>query len=390
MLREILSRLPVKSLMRFMCVSKSFQSLILDPRFERMHLQNSRKSTNFLLGYGNGGETSYVVPAPISYLIEDSTSFFDGDIINGSKAHWKKDRVLGSCNGLVCLAKWNENGIMFNLWNPATKKEFGNLTLAEIDELVMLGFGYDNSRHSYKVVAIVGNLNTVDNLPYRTLIGSPNDERGWREIQYFPTVSTSVEGDAVYLNNTLNWLGIPTYNDSDDDMDDFLTLNDVVIVSLDLETETYREMLLPRELNNGVFIGYFCCFFEQVHCNEGPLFGVLGGCLSVFVHNRETKDFSIWQMKEFGNRRSWTLLLNTSLEDLGVNMDEPYSILLPLCMVENDRDIVIIHSSFQECVKQTIVYNMRDNTVLTSRNVTRNLLWIYPFDYVESLISPIA
>ncbi|WVZ04822.1 hypothetical protein V8G54_018168 [Vigna mungo] len=106
MLAEILSRLPIKSLMRFKCLSKYFQSFISDPRLGKMHLQKSPKTPNFLLSYRiEGKKISYLVPSPISSLIEDSQHKRSCivDIIKGSKPHRKKDRVLGSCNGLVCL-----------------------------------------------------------------------------------------------------------------------------------------------------------------------------------------------------------------------------------------------------------------------------------------------
>jgi len=368
-----------------MCVSKYFQSLISDPLFVTMHLQNSPKSTNFLLRNLHEDKYScFVVPSPVTSLFENSKPLFTVDIAHGSK-----DQVLGSHNGLVCLAKWNEKGPMFHLWNPATQGVFGNLILPELKEVEMLGFGYDNSSHIYKVVAIVVHRNSKD-YPLQTLIGNLNDESGWREIQDFPADSTIVVGDGICLNNTINWLGIPNYKDCYDEVDGYdddedenvISFDEVVIASLDLETETYTQMLLPRELN-GVFVRDFYSLGEVLHCNEAPLIGVLGGCLSLYLHNRDTKYLSIWQMKEFGNRRSWTLLLNISLQDLGVNL---YSLLLPICIIENDRNIVIIHSSFQDCIKQTIIYNTKDKTV-TSRNMTENLLWIYPFHYVESLVS---
>jgi len=327
MVMEILSRLPVKSLLRFMCVSKYFQSLILDP-----HFMNSRKSINFLLSYFNESRTScFFVPSPIRSLfehstsfyassLEDSTPFFPIDIMYQSFPQRNKYRVLGSCNGLVCLAICNITGpIILHLWNPATKVVFENLhSMSELPNninFVMLGYGYDNSRHAYKVVAIVNYLNS--NHPFRSLIWNLNDESGWREIQDFPANPTIVEGNGIYLNNTLNWLGLPNYNYNDIDVRD-ISFDKVVIVSLDLETETYTQMLVPHELN-GVIIRDFCFFDEHLHSNEAPLIGVLGGCLSLFLHNHMTKHLSIWQMKEFGNQRSWTLLLNTSFQDLGVN-----------------------------------------------------------------------
>ncbi|KAM3340851.1 hypothetical protein P3S68_028486 [Capsicum galapagoense] len=43
---EILSRLPVKSLLRFKCVSKSFKSLIDSPKFIQAHLKQQSLKPN--------------------------------------------------------------------------------------------------------------------------------------------------------------------------------------------------------------------------------------------------------------------------------------------------------------------------------------------------------
>ncbi|KOM37476.1 hypothetical protein LR48_Vigan03g085800 [Vigna angularis] len=414
MLLEILSWLPVKSLMRFMCVSKYFRCLVSNPRFVAKHLENSRKRTSFLSSYSNEDKTnSYVFPSTISSLIEeDSEPVIASDTDHGSDSERKKYRVLGSCNGLVCLTNGDEQVIRFDFWNPATTEIYDNphppLNLDKKEYPSMLGFGYDNSTHTYKVVVIVAPQNFDEDEDFRSLILSMKDEIRWREIEEFPAYTTTVEADGIYINNSLNWLGI-YYTDYDEDGSD-ISFDEVAIVSLDLETETYTEMLLPRELN-GVFVGDFCFPGEQLHSNEAPLIGVLNGCLSLFLHNRNTKDLSIWQMKEFGNERSWTILLNTSFHDLGFytrrvpttftydyhlwrvsvvrnqHFSSSYSIFIPLCLIENDRDIVIIHNSFQGCVVQTIIYNLIEKTV-TYRKPADNLRWIYPMDYVESLVSP--
>ncbi|QCE12079.1 hypothetical protein DEO72_LG10g3320 [Vigna unguiculata] len=411
-LLEILSRLRVKSLKRFMCVNKFFQSLILDPCFVTMHLQNSRKNTNFLLKYLDGDKTSRsVIAPPINSLFEDSNPLFLD--IHGSTLQRNKYQVIGSCNGLVCLAIWrNRKGpSMFQLWNPATKKYVtypnSSLKVFKEEKVAMLGFGYDNSTHTYKVVAIVSHMDSKYSRSFRSVICSLNDESNWRDIQNFPVNPAGVEANGIYLNNTINWLGRPNSNDSK--YHSYVRFDKVVIASLDLETETYTEMLLPHELK-GVFIRHLCFPCGQLHCNEVPLIGVLSGCLSLFLRNRETRHLSIWQIKEIENQKSWILLLNISFHDLGVNtiptkFDHEYDLwttlrvdqhffcsdnnLLPLCMVENDRDIVIIRSSFQGHVKQTIIYNLRDETVIV-RKMAANLRWIYPFDYVESLVSPIG
>lgn len=52
LLVETLSRLPVKSLMRFMCVSKSWFSLVKDPNFICKHLnRDDHKRLMIYIGY---------------------------------------------------------------------------------------------------------------------------------------------------------------------------------------------------------------------------------------------------------------------------------------------------------------------------------------------------
>ena len=46
---EILSWVPVKPLMRFKCVSKTWNSLIFHPTFVKLHLQRSSTNTHVLL-----------------------------------------------------------------------------------------------------------------------------------------------------------------------------------------------------------------------------------------------------------------------------------------------------------------------------------------------------
>ncbi|MCI26118.1 F-box/kelch-repeat protein, partial [Trifolium medium] len=50
LIADILSRLPVKTLMQIKCVCKSWKTLISDdPSFAKLHLQRSPRSTHLLL-----------------------------------------------------------------------------------------------------------------------------------------------------------------------------------------------------------------------------------------------------------------------------------------------------------------------------------------------------
>uniref|UniRef100_A0A1S4B203 F-box/kelch-repeat protein At3g06240-like n=1 Tax=Nicotiana tabacum TaxID=4097 RepID=A0A1S4B203_TOBAC len=109
LITEILSRLPVKSLLRFRCVSKYWLSLISSPEFAYTHLGIAANS--------------YPVKKPRGYV-----------------------RIVGSVNGLVCLVIEEK---YFLLWNPSIRK-FKKLPDPRGGDYIMYGFGYDEFHDDYK------------------------------------------------------------------------------------------------------------------------------------------------------------------------------------------------------------------------------------------------
>ncbi|XP_057428546.1 F-box/kelch-repeat protein At3g23880-like [Lotus japonicus] len=162
---EILSRLPVKTLMQFVSVCKSWKSLIIqDPPFAKLHLNRSPKNTHIVLAikddpYGIENRDSWVVPCSVRCLTEDPSSVID---VEGGY-HLKRNHIIGSCNGLVCLGNYYDGGpieeFWVQLWNPAThlmskKSPTFHLRMQTSTDAprvkANLGFGYDNSNDSYK------------------------------------------------------------------------------------------------------------------------------------------------------------------------------------------------------------------------------------------------
>ncbi|KAL3507358.1 hypothetical protein ACH5RR_032740 [Cinchona calisaya] len=127
LLIEILSRVPVKSLMKFKCVSRTRLSLISNPHFIKTHLINSLKKDDF----GHHGLIFTVLPPNSdSHLKQCSLeSAFDAAAAPSSaevieidyplKNPYKSVWVVGSCDGLVCIAI-EEDGQF--LWNPSIRK----------------------------------------------------------------------------------------------------------------------------------------------------------------------------------------------------------------------------------------------------------------------------
>ncbi|XP_057427557.1 F-box/kelch-repeat protein At3g23880-like [Lotus japonicus] len=164
---KILSRLSVKTLMKFVSVCKSRKSLIInDPSFAKLHLNRSPKNTHILLviedePYVFENAESWVVPCFMRFLMDDPSSMIN---VEGCYHLKGNHLVIGSCNGLVCLGNFYDVGpieeFWVQLWNPAThmmskKSPTFHLSMrTSVDASrgkVNMGFGYDNSHDSYKV-----------------------------------------------------------------------------------------------------------------------------------------------------------------------------------------------------------------------------------------------
>ncbi|KAI8008747.1 F-box/kelch-repeat protein [Camellia lanceoleosa] len=125
---EILSRLPVKSLLRFTCVSKPWRSLITSPSFINTHLN---KSTNNTLTHLLLLRYTCLNPNQEHYSLHFDNKTFNryAQFISPFKTHFYF-RVVGTCNGLVCLSD-DRFGDKHNiiLWNPMIRKESGELLI---------------------------------------------------------------------------------------------------------------------------------------------------------------------------------------------------------------------------------------------------------------------
>jgi F-box interacting protein len=241
--------------------------------------------------------------------------------------------------------------------------------------MLWFGFGYDNSTDTYKVVVLSFNKDVPSDLPVRpkARVFTFGDNI-WRDIKSFPVVvllhrhNCFDEQNGVYLSNSTNWLVRSQYNCRLKN----LTIEQFVIISLDLGTETYTKFLLPR-----------CC--DEVPLDRSTLC-VLMDCLC-FSYNFKNTHLVLWKMKEFGVEESWTQFLKISYLNLQVKvycfMDTGYvSHLTPLCLSENgDTLIFAVDNS-----KEAILYDLRNNRV--KRTVNTDMIKMCTVNgYFESLLS---
>ncbi|RHN45835.1 putative F-box domain-containing protein [Medicago truncatula] len=283
-LSEILSRLPFKTLMQMKCVCKSLKTLISDPAFAKVRLQKSLCDASLTLipNWSTMPDQDLnlncsIVPFPVTGLVEDEEITIDDDpyyLISDKDCC----QMVGSCNGLICYSSVAKNRNWLRFWNPATHSLSEKLFLLSHGRHTKFTFGYDISTKTYKVVAY-----SEYNVKILTL-----GDNVWRNIRSFPVVPFHVVppngnchpfvNNGVYVSGTINWLAIR--NTTEYQWTDIL-VEQFVIVSLDLATETYQQLLPPEG-------------FVEVPTVEPSGY------------------FVLWKMMEFGVQDSWTQFLKIS------------------------------------------------------------------------------
>jgi len=137
-----------------------------------------------------------------------------------------------------------------------------------------------------------------------------------------------------------------------------------VILSFDLEKETYREVLLPQ--NDG-----------ENACTRRKLC-VLSNCLCVCdTFASEKIDWVVWLMKEYGVVESWTKLMIIPHGKFTLNL----AIVKPLFISENGF-VLLLNKFFS----QLILYNLNSGEL--SYPLIRNTCGFDVHIYCESLVSP--
>ncbi|XP_059288568.1 F-box/kelch-repeat protein At3g23880-like [Lycium ferocissimum] len=162
-LTEILSRLPVKSLLRFKSVSKSWFSLICSPEFIKSHLSLSAKNnntdyTNYRVMLRIAQPEFNLKDCSLKSLLHDESVIEESNLDYPMKDSSISFLIEGSVNGLICLVSGAEELV---LWNPSIKtyKKLPVLISKMRDSYrSTYGFGYDEIHDDYKVVCIISRL----------------------------------------------------------------------------------------------------------------------------------------------------------------------------------------------------------------------------------------
>ncbi|XP_059650914.1 F-box protein At3g07870-like [Cornus florida] len=284
----ILTRLPVKTVVRCAFTCKSWYSLITNPKFIAAHLnQSSLANNNLLLIRSYSGDERYSLVRCENEMFIDYAEFEPPLKIHRNPYL----RIIGSCNGLVCISNDLEDYTEeLYLWNPSIHKTMALPPLRVTAEshgryIHTIQFGFDSLTDDYKVVRIAY-LDGPDGFepPPAPEIDIFSLSTGtWRNISHLGLpYAIDERAPQAFLNGAAHWLAF------DRRRDDFFCL----IVSFHMGDEIFREIMVPA--SNFRVHGVVAKFQESL-----SLIDVLG-----------TDSYSIWVMKEYGISNSWTKLFN--------------------------------------------------------------------------------
>ncbi|KAJ4714706.1 putative F-box family protein [Melia azedarach] len=280
---DILSRLPVKTLLRFRCLSKFFRSLIDGPDFINLHLTRSldTNSNLSLIFSGFANPDSRIFCGSLDSL--DNCVEVDYPFRNCRYFRRYDTLVIGSCNGLVALHN-REKGIV--LLNPSTKKHrILPKFYSSLDDCYAYfdGFGYDASTDDFKLVRII-----VFNNPLSTEVTVYSLKNNtWRRIGDFSYYFRTNRGNGVFASGALHWMATLNPQAEEDDL----------IIAFDLKREEFYQVPVPPSGKGRFF----------------PCLKVLRGCLSLICTCDYKRPCELWVMKEYGMKDSWTKLFSFQL-----------------------------------------------------------------------------
>ncbi|KAK9913052.1 hypothetical protein M0R45_036878 [Rubus argutus] len=210
---EIMSRLPVKSLMRFSCVSKQWYSLTRNSYLINTHLRRSDSNLS-LLSYTTILDRQLSTEFGIS-MLDDEADLVSLDLsFSNNYTCSESVKLVGSSNGLLCLvteAHTNGakslDGVDIIIWNPATRR-FRTIPKPVLPENIndctktgAYGFGFsDDNTNDYKLVGIFGNQVQVFS----------RSTNSWRQVEGkgFPSYQYYHRSEWTSLNGVLYWMAM--------------------------------------------------------------------------------------------------------------------------------------------------------------------------------------
>ncbi|CAK9318252.1 unnamed protein product [Citrullus colocynthis] len=233
---EILSYLPVKSLLRFRCVCKEWNKLVQKPLFVNYHLEKRIPNSLLIINSPNTDQK-----ARFSLVnAETFNEILQSELPMKANMGYKLS-VCGSYNGLVCISSASLLDVdPIYIWNPSVRKTrlLPNGLIPKWDHcwpLNYLAFGFHQAVNDHIVLRIV----RIEQWKCFYLVEIYSLKADcWRRVSSVPPIPTALDcrllPKSICFNGLFYWIvkhkngGIPNS-----------------ILSLDMGTEEFHRLILP-------------------------------------------------------------------------------------------------------------------------------------------------
>ncbi|KAI8027623.1 F-box protein [Camellia lanceoleosa] len=345
---NILSRLPVSSLIPVKLVCKSWYNFATSLHHEP-HNHNNNKNNPCLLVLSTPphDQNHCIAEINVLYEIDNQDSY---GVISKSIKQPINHNILNvnttlSCNGLLCLICLKNNfSYRVCIFNPLTEEHKYLPDMPSVSQTVTrlrnckyidneaylyqrFGFGFNPSTNEFKVVRIAGihNITHMVTLKKKKPFNWDFDPKNFRQkVDVFTLSRTGVwrsnidmpfacpvESSGAVVNGAIHWLcsGRGQFKES------------CIVVSFDLSDEKFQVIPNPPDCEMG----------------QGCELLVLGGCLAITDYY--ARQIDIWVMQEHGVKGSWTKEI-VIIENLPrVSFTSPQWIH-PLCLLSSGKIVI--------------------------------------------------
>ncbi|XP_075673431.1 F-box/kelch-repeat protein At3g06240-like [Castanea sativa] len=331
---NILANLPAKSVLRFRCVSKTWDSSITTPSFISTHLNLNNNNNNlaYLINFASTHIDSHfnntttfksTIPSFIGGYDPTFNRISEYPIPSGfpSSYYYTAD----SCNGLVCFTQhgyypWHPTitGAIY-LWNPSIRKlkRLPDFSPTQHDWL-STGFAYQSNTNDYKVVKI-SQMNIPDNDVIETEAEVYTlSSNSWRRVGI--SLANTFWGLPVdnwtgtFVSGALHWLGYVCE-----------AASRYMILSFDVNNDKFGEIALPDGQQQQLLPQGVMAKPNRLMVFKGKLgFITLDYLLLNHINNDVYENYMrshanscfIWVMGEYGVHESWSKLFFVQFENV--------------------------------------------------------------------------
>jgi F-box interacting protein len=213
-------------------------------------------------------------------------------------------QIVGSCNGLLCLASTNSDNAVF-LWNPSVRKfkVLPDTCLGELGDDTLLGFAYHSENNDYKVVRISFSYSSVSVHEIEVYTLSSDS---WRRI------GISSKTDIMFYNNlqlptplvngALHWKAIVEKGEGR------RRRSEKIIMSFDVNRERFKKVAVPHGSMDANFDQTCLALFR----------GKLAFITFEHSQRRGCYRYSIWVMRKYGVFESWHKLIVVPFQRIAI------------------------------------------------------------------------